>query len=159
LISTEQVSTILLDHSLVLPHTVPQVFLHHLLLHSQVCLEPKLMPPSPGEVQVSGKVIAASDQASEQGQVAEAADADVIVAAKITKRDLPTDPDRDLDLLMKVQQKVRVKLELNQVQIRDHADIEGPAEDLAVTDEEAGDTEEDGVIMGAEVHAAWELST
>ena len=117
------------------------------------------MPPSPGEVQVSGKVIAASDQASEQGQVSEAADSDVIVSARITKRDLPTDPYRDLDLLMKVQQKVRVKLELNQVQIRDHADIEGPAEDLAVTDEEAGDTEEDGVIMGAEVHAAWELST
>jgi hypothetical protein len=145
---------------LVLPLTVPQVFLHHLLLlHSQVCLEPKLTPPSPGEVQVSGKVIAASDQASEQGQVAEAADADVIVAAKITKRDLPTDPDRDLDLLMKVQQKVRVKPELNQVQNRDHADIEDPAEDLDVMEEEAGDTEEDGVIMGAEVHVAWELLT
>ena len=117
------------------------------------------MPPSPGEVQVSGKVIAASDQASEQGQVAEAADADVIVAAKITKRDLPTDPDRDPDLPMKVQQKVRVKLELNQVQNRDHADIEDPAEDLAVMEEEAGVTEEDGVIMDAEVRVAWELST
>jgi hypothetical protein len=154
LISTEQVSTILLVLSLVL---------HHHLLHSQVCLEPKLMHPSPGEVQVSGKVIAASDQAlgqaSEQGQVAEVADADVIVAAKITRRDLPTDPDRDLDLPMKVQQKVRVKLELNQVQNKDHADIEDPAEDLAVMDEEAGDTEEDGVTMGAEVHAVWVLST
>jgi hypothetical protein len=118
------------------------------------------MHPSPGEVQVSGKAVAASVQVDgEQGQVAEVADADVIVAAKIAKRDLPTDPDRDLDLLMKVQQKVRVKLELNQVQNRDHADIEDPAEDLAITDEEAGDTEEDGVIMGAEVHAAWELST
>jgi hypothetical protein len=159
LISTEQVSTILLVHYLVLPHTVPQVFLHHHLLHSQVCLEPKLIHPSLGEVQVSGRVIAASDQASEQGQVAEAADADAIVAAKITKRDLPTDPDRDLDLLMKVQQKVRVKLELNRVQNRDHADIEDPAEDLAVMVEEVGDTEEDGVTMGAEVHVAWELLT
>jgi hypothetical protein len=157
------VSTIRLDHSLVLPLTVPQVFLHHHHLHSQVCLEPKLTPPSPGEVQVSGKVNAASDQAldqaSEQGQVAEAADADVIVAAKITKRDLPTDPDRDPNLPMKVQQKVRVKLELNQVQNRDHADIEDPAEDLAVMEEEAGVTEEDGVIMDAEVRVAWELST
>jgi hypothetical protein len=148
---------------LVLPHTVPQVFLLHHLIHSQVCLEPKLIHPSLGEVQASGKVIAASDQtsgqASEQGQVAEAADADVIVAAKITKRDLPTDPDRDPDLLMKVQQKVRGKQELNQVQNRDHADIEDTAEDLAVMDEEAGDIEEDGVTMGAEVPAAWELLT
>lgn len=135
------------------------MFLHHHPLHSQVCLEHKLTPPSPGEAQVSGKVIAASDQASEQGQVAEAADADVIVVARITKRDLPTDPDRDRDLLMKAQQKVRVKLELNQVQNKDHADTEDPAEDLAVTDEEAGDTEEDGVIMAAEAHAVWELST
>lgn len=117
------------------------------------------MHPSPGEVQVSGKVIAASDQASEQGQVAEAADADVIAAAKIMKIGLPTDPDPDPDLLMKVQQKVRVKPEVNQVQNRDHADIEDPAEDLAVMDEEAGDTEEDGVIMGAEVRGAWDPST
>jgi hypothetical protein len=52
-----------------------------------------------------------------------------------------------------------VKLELNQVQNRDHADIEDPAEDLAVMEEEAGVTEEDGVIMDAEVRVAWELST
>jgi hypothetical protein len=91
-----------------------------------------------------------------QGQVAEVADAGVIIAAKITKRDPPMDPDRDL--LMKAQ-KVRVKLLVeNQVQNKDHEYFEAGA-DVAVMDEEAG-TEEDGATMDAEVHpVAWQVST
>jgi hypothetical protein len=81
-----------------------------------------------------------------QAQVAEVEDADVIIVAKTTKRDLPT--DLDPDLLMKVQ-KVRVKQE-NQAQNKKHTEIEAPA-DVVVMDAAAG-TEADGATMDAEVH-------